>query len=423
MRKIKILQDVVDFGLCTGCGACYSACQRGGVSLVNIESVGIRPRFDSSRCASCTECLSICPGYTVDSEQIKGVPSKQTEADHEFGPALAIWEGYAADPEIRHKASSGGILSALALYCLEQEDMAFVLHTGMNEAEPWMNQTVQSRTRQDLLSRTGSRYAPASPCEGLAAVEQSDRSCVFIGKPCDTTAAMALRRQRPELDQKLGLVLTFFCAGTPSTKGTLNLINELAFSTSDVGEVRYRGVGWPGRFRVHSKDRIREGSLSYEESWGQLTRYRPFRCNICPDGLGRVADISCGDAWEGYGDSTDSGRSIVIVRTLRGQEILHRAIAARYVELAALNAGAVFSAQKNLLGKRRELFGRLLAMKLLLLPVPRYHGFSLFRSWIRLPFLRKARTVLGTLRRLIQYGLWRKRALFTRPEADPESDL
>ena len=145
-----------------------------------------------------------------------------------------------------------------------------------------------------------------------------------------------------------------------------------------------------------------------------MTSYRPLRCNLCPDGLGRIADISCGDAWESYGVLNDTGRSIVIPRTRRGQEIVQRAMAKKYIELIPLKAAAVSSAQGNLLTRRREIFGRIFAMKLLLIPTPRYVGFSLFRSWICLPLLEKARTVLGTLRRLVQQGLWRRRPLFER---------
>lgn len=411
LRKIKSIQDVVDWGLCVGCGACYSACREGAVELVNVESIGIRPQFNSEKCASCISCLSICPGFLVDSEQVGRDMPKQTEADHEFGPALELWEGFAVDPEVRYKASSGGILSALALYCLEQENMAFVLHAGMDESSPWENRTVQSRTKHDILSRAGSRYAPASPCEGLRKIEESDRPCVFIGKPCDATAAMALRRERPELDKKLGLVLTFFCAGTPSTEGTKDLIKDLGFDQDQVGEVRYRGEGWPGEFKVRSKDGSRESALSYERSWGKLTSYRPLRCNICPDGLGRIADISCGDAWESYGGQGDQGRSIVLVRTLRGQEILHRALKMRYVELTPIEPTAVFKAQKNLLARRRELFGRLLAMQLIMVPTPRYIGFSLFHGWARLSWVEKARTVLGSLRRLVMRGMWKRSSI------------
>ena len=454
LSRIKTLKDVVDWGLCTGCGACYYACARGGISLVNVESVGIRPRFETAECAACTACLAICPGYQVDarpapepgsvcprplgarSNELDGArdnpepgsvcprplggeghrvrgSAEASKADREFGHALEIWEGYAADPEIRHYASSGGILSALALYCLEKEGMEFVLHSAMDEAKPWANRTVQSRTRSEILACTGSRYSPASPCDGLRAIEESDGPCVFIGKPCDVAAVNSLRSARPALNRHLGLVLTFFCAGTPSSRGTLNLIESLGVSPQDeIRSVRYRGEGWPGRFKVVSGDSGEEKSLSYMDSWGRLAHDRPLRCHLCPDGLGQVADISCGDAWEKFENNGDSGRSIVLVRTERGRAILHRAIAANYVELKPVSSQAVLAAQPNLLSRRRELFGRLLAMRLLRIPIPRFRGFSLFQSWKRLPRRKEVQTILGTVRRIVFRGMWRRRPVF-----------
>ena len=410
-RRIQTLKDVVDWGLCTGCGACYYACSRQGISLVNIEAVGIRPQFDSAACAGCTDCLAICPGYSVNGGLVTGQVADQAEADPAVGPALEVWEGYAGDPEIRYQGSSGGVLSALALYCLEHENMDFALHTAMDEAKPWANQTVQSRNRRELLARTGSRYAPASPCDGLGLIEASPRPCVFIGKPCDTAAVSMLRQQRPELDRKLGLVLTFFCAGTPSTQGTLDLLKGLDFPSAEVAAVRYRGEGWPGEFKVRSQKEAPGKSLSYAESWARLTGYRPLRCHLCPDGLGRVADISCGDAWERLNHGPDPGRSIVVVRTRRGQEILHRARAAKYVELEPVGVSAVRVAQPNQIQRHRELLGRLLGMRLLLVPTPQFVACSLSRAWGELPFLRKVRTVLGTLRRVVLRGLWRRRPI------------
>lgn len=337
--------------------------------------------------------------------------AKKSVADHEFGPALEIWEGYAADPEIRFRASSGGLLTALSLYCLEHENMGFVLHTGMNEQKPWLNQTVKSRNREELLSQTGSRYAPASPCDGLKEIAESDRPCVFVGKPCDTAAAALARKQNPELDRKLGLVLAFFCAGTPSTKGTLDLVTSLGPATDSLTALRYRGEGWPGRFRVSVDGKEFTRSLSYQESWGQLTKYRPLRCHICPDGLGRVADLACGDAWEQYDGGPDPGRSIVLVRTERGQKLLRRAREAGYVILQRIDAKAVQAAQVNLLSRRHEIFGRLLARRLLLIPTPNYIGFSLFGAWMQLPLAYKLRTIFGSLTRIIQRKQWQRQPL------------
>lgn len=412
IRKIKTLKDVVDWDLCTGCGACYYACDNRGVKLVNIEGVGIRPHFESEACAACTDCLSICPGYSVDVMAKAQAAAAAADWTDECGSALEIWEGNATDQEIRYRASSGGVLSALATYSLEQENMAFILHTGVDSEKPWLNKTVQSRSRSEILSRTGSRYAPASPCDGLGAIESSDRPCVFIGKPCDTTAVSKLRQHRPELDKKLGLVLSFFCAGTPSTKGTLNLIKELDVPIDSIGGVRYRGEGWPGRFKVTYDQNSKQKSMSYDESWGKLSHYRPLRCHLCPDGVGRVADISCGDAWENYTADGNAGRSIVIVRTERGREILHRAIAAKYVELTPATKETIVAAQPNLLDKRRQLFGRLAGLRLFLIPVPQFHGFSLLQAWLTLPVTQKMRSIAGTMKRVVVRNLWQRRRIF-----------
>lgn len=414
MSRAKTIQDVVDFGMCVGCGACHYACDHGAVSLINVPTVGIRPRFNTIVCASCTECLPICPGHFVDGDEVMAGAARQTEADHEFGPTLEIWEGYAADPEIRFKGSSGGLLSALSLFCLERKDMSFVLHAGMDEEKPWLNKTLRSFNREDLMKRAGSRYAPASPCDRLAEVERSERPCVFIGKPCDTTAVSRLRQERPELDRKLGLVMTFFCAGAPATQGTLDLLKSLDLSPEEIDTLRYRGEGWPGRFRALYQGRKKDRSMSYEESWGRLTGYRSMRCNLCPDGLGRVADISCGDAWESHRkEGQDAGRSIVLVRTERGRAIVREAIEAGYVMLEPISATNVLRAQESLLQRRRVLFGRLIALKAFRIPVTQFQNFSLLRSWLKISIVSQTKSVLGTMRRILRRGLWRRKPLFT----------
>lgn len=381
---------------------------------MNVESTGIRPRFLRGDCASCTKCLSICPGYRVEVQ-----PAAMSQTNGGVGPALEIWEGYASDTELRHHASSGGLISALALYCLEKEGMEFVLHTAASGSSPWTNRTVLSRTRAELLARTGSRYAPASPCNGLAAIERSNRPCVFVGKPCDAAAVRSLRRERPDLDQKVGLVLTFFCAGTPSSIGTLNILHSIGVKPNEIRGLRYRGQGWPGRFKVEEGCPSHEHSLTYEESWGQLAGYRPLRCHLCPDGLGQVADLACGDAWHSFSGDGDPGRSIILVRTAWGREVLHRAMAARYIQLQPLDTQAVLNAQHSLLQKRSELFGRLLAMRFLSVPTPTFPGFPLFREWLRIPLLRKLRTILGTAKRVALRGQWKRQPLF--PERDKKS--
>lgn len=417
--SLKSFSDVVDWGLCTGCGACAYASTNGAVRMVHVESEGFRPVFDGAPQRRSDDAMEICPGYQVNGELQTGPVRKQTEADHEFGPTLEIWEGWASDPQVRFRASSGGLLSALSLYCVEVGGFKGVIHAGMDPRKPWMNHNYVSRNRADVLARAGSRYAPSAPCAALSDIADGDGPYVFIGKPCDASAVSELIRREPELRRKIGLVLTFFCAGTPSTQGTLNLLDQLEVDRNRVKEIHYRGEGWPGEFRVISKGEDKTKTLSYQESWRRLTSYRPLRCNLCPDGLGRVADIACGDAWEQYAQDGDPGRSLVLVRTERGRELLEKARRSGYTTLERTGADNVLRAQVSLLGRRRALFGRLAAFRILGVPVPLYRGFSLFHSWRHIGLKEQLRTVLGTLSRIVRRGwLKRRRAGSSHPASE-----
>lgn len=411
MRKIKGLKDVVDWGLCTGCGACAYFCDKDAVAMQHIREIGVVARVDISRCGECRECLKFCPGYGVNSRGIKRDFPGGGSFDPLIGPYGKIWEGYAVDREIRYHASSGGILSALALYCIKEEGMNFVLHTAMAADSPWKNISVRSYNREDIIESTGSRYAPSSPCAQLELIENSDAPCVFIGRPCDTAAVLSMRSLRPKLDANIGLALTFFCAGPPCVQGTINLVKQIGINPDNVTSIRYRGNGWPGRFTV-TCDNGSQKTLSYEESWGKLAKnHRSMRCHLCPDGLGECADVACGDAWHRKNEEENLGLSLVLARTNRGLELVDKARNAGYLNLAASKPSDVIAAQ-GLTGRRKIVHGRLSARKLFAIPGPRFTGFSLKLSWRRLSFKEKAKTVIGTCKRIITRRLWYPRSPF-----------
>lgn len=398
-RRPATLEDVVAAQLCCGCGACAAFCDRGVVSLLNDEALGIRPVFAEGGCGECRDCLALCPGAVLDYDRLR---EQHTGPWHPLlGPYLEVFEGYATDPEMRFRASSGGVLSAIALYCLEQEGMEAVFHTAMDEKKPWLNRTARSTTREAILRSAGSRYAPSSPCEALREIETAKNSCVFIGKPCDAAAVYHARHIRPKLDRTLGLVLSFFCAGTPVTKATLDYLALASVSQETVNSIRYRGNGWPGNFEVLYEGGQSKREYSYKESWGWLARQRrPFRCSLCPDGMGEFADISCGDAWHLHRGEDNPGVSSIVVRTPRGREILNRAINAGYVCLQPSDPERILSGQ-GLQKRRKELHGRLLALRLTGWPRPFYRGLDAAALWRDLPLWEKIRVTAGTARRVI----------------------
>lgn len=393
---------MVRWRLCLGCGACAAICPDHAIALVDEPAEGIRPVVRAGNCGTCRDCLQVCPAFENDQSEARRRSNISAELFSRWGPVLEIWEGHAAFADIRFKGASGGALTALALYCLEQRSMYGVLHIGQDPENPIRNKTTLSRTRTDLVGRTGSWYAPASACDSLYLIEQAPAHCVFIGQPAEVVALRKVQRLRPALHQNVGLALSFFCAGSPSTRGTLDLLARLGVAPADVATFRYRGKGWPGEFTVVKRgDTAPSFRMSYRDSWGFLQAYRPYSTHLCPDGTGEEADISCGDPWYREVKDGEPGSSLVVVRTELGREIVRGAIQAGYVKLSPAGPWKLEQSQKNLLNKRRAVWGRLLAFKVFGLPTPRLRGFSLFGLWLGLPFKDKLRSTLGTARRII----------------------
>jgi coenzyme F420 hydrogenase subunit beta len=76
-------------------------------------------------------------------------------------------------------------------------------------------------------------------------------------------------------------------------------------------------------------------------------------------------------------------------------------MAAGYLTLQPAESWKLMRSQKNLIAKRGAIGGRVAVMKLLGLPVPRLHGFSLFQNWWQLSSGEKLRSTFGTVRRII----------------------
>jgi len=424
-KHIRHAVDVARWRLCVGCGACGSICPEGKIRLQNVVDEGIRPIWVQGKyakgginCIDCGICLAVCPGLqmTPYNDGVKGT-AKAGNGIKKWGHVLELWEGYASDPEIRYKGSSGGLCTALSLFCLEEGRAGGVLHIGRDKDVPWKNRTYFSTDREELVARAGSRYAPASPCDRLGEIEAYSKPTVFIGKPCDVAALRMAQNQLPALLEKVALAVGFFCAGTPATIGTLDLLQKYSVKPSDLSAFRYRGFGWPGMATALFKDDHKTPlQLSYEDCWGFVQKYRPFRCYLCPDITAESADISVGDPWCRERGENEPGRSLILIRTERGREVFQEALAKGYINAEQTDPEIILRSQKNLLGKRQAIWGRLLAMKMFGIPTPNYEGYYLYENWLDLPLKEKVRSIAGTIRRIIQRKYYRPMDLWKGAE-------
>jgi coenzyme F420 hydrogenase subunit beta len=415
MRQITSIKDVVDRHMCMGCGTC-AAVRPDVVRMVDTVAHGKRPVIaDGTDKETVQELVGTCPGRSIDAAPATDADAARSYDHAAWGPVLEVWEGHATDPELRHQGSSGGVVSALSLFCIEEKGYPGAVQVRARADQPLLNESVISRCRSDVLASTASRYAPASPCERLADLSASRRPHVFVGKPCDVAGAARFAARDEAATSGIGLSISIFCAGTPSLAGTRELLAHLGVEQRDeVLEVRYRGRGWPGRmavrFRSARTGEIRTASTSYEEGWGDiLQKHTQWRCRVCADHIGEHADLSIGDPWYRPVAEGDAGQSLIVVRTDRGRQILREAVQAGVLQLEPRTLETLAASQPNLERTRGAVYARCLTARLAGAAAPRYRGAALHRVWWRaLSPTAKFKSFAGTMKRMFVKGLFRK---------------
>jgi coenzyme F420 hydrogenase subunit beta len=402
--QIGTIEDVVQRQLCTGCGACAFA-EPDRFRMKDVSSLGRRPVLRQNAVPESGAGMKVCPGIGLKHTFDRTDPELLLDMADGWGPVYAVWEGYAGDAAIQKAGSSGGAATALSLYCLENEGMGQVVHTAADQDAPYLNKTVFSKTREDILKTTGSRYAPASPCEGLSEIVASETPSVFVGKPCDVAATAKARGLDPALDRKLGLTIAFCCAGVPSTAGNLELARRHNANDPDkIKGLKYRGNGWPGMWELEFDGEDGEpqrAELTYADSWGFIHKFRQWRCYICPDHSGEFADIGVGDPWYRPVEPGEPGKSLIVARTKRGLEIIERAAAAGYIVLETKDQTLLPRSQPHFLVARGNLWARLIVLRVMGAGVPDFRTFVTFRYWLQnLSFMDKLRSFVSTAKRV-----------------------
>ena len=312
---------------------------------------------------------------------------------------------------MRWRASSGGVLTAVLTWLVESGTVDAVIQAGASETDPASTSMYINSTVEEVVASAGSRYAPTAPLAVLPRVlGQHGSKYAFVGKPCDVAALRGVLESQPELRDRIAVIISFFCAGVPSQNATREIVEKMGIEPAEIRDFRYRGHGWPGALTV-TNSQGHQKSMSYSRSWGEILNKRlQFRCKICPDGIGELADIVCGDAWEtedGYPDFTERpGLSLVLSRTQIGESILRQSEEADYVELSPYDISHLADVQPYQRDRRRAILPRLAAMRIAGHAVPQYQGFSLLQNALRAGPIFFMRQFFGMLSRL-----WRKKLL------------
>jgi len=377
---------------CIGCGLCSSVLKFDFYLDKNGFNRPIIPNeFDNKKIEE------ICPIFFNKDEKIYGFSQK----------GLEFFQGYSNDESVRYKSSSGGIISALLIYLLENKVVDGVIQIRVSEDDFLKNSAFVSHNKEDVLKCCGSRYAPASPLQNLNRILNDQKKYAFVGKPCDVRALKKFLLINPKFKNKFIFCISFFCAGTPSLNATYELIDKMGSCTSQMHSLKYRGEGWPGKATIIEKNGNHK-FMNYEESWEKiLGRKKEQFCRICPIGMGEYADITCGDYWDLDSNMKPTfeekdGKNVIVARTISGKELMYKATKSGYITFSKIDSSELKFIQPYQYTRQATLTAQCKALKILGKYVPDYNIESLKYIRKRIKFKIRIRYFFGTCKRIIK---------------------
>ena len=232
--------------------------------------------------------------------------------------AFAAWSN---DEDVRLSSSSGGLFTELARSVIDNGGAV----AGCVWGEHLTPEHLLAHSLADVEKMRGSKYVPSRVGniyqEGIALLNDSEKTLLFSGTPCQVAAMDAALR--PEQRTRV-LLVECICHGVPSLHVFHRYIDEL-FGGEKVASYTFRdkSFGWQSVLAVsaHGKrHHVTAPKDAFFKGFAIHHLYLMELCYQCPFArLPRVADISMGDFWGCPEQLHDKrGVSVVLVNTEKG---------------------------------------------------------------------------------------------------------
>lgn len=357
---IATAADVAAQGLCTQCGVCASACPFANIRIKRDAHWRYVPEITDA--ALCREkcsgiCVQVCGGVHEDTA-LWNMPEFARDSYQEWllGKIRSVRIGYAADAHIRLRGSSGGVVTALLLYLLENKIIDGALVIGAYDPARGEHVPFIARTPAELASAWGSKYYPMPLGLHFRNMMNSGEKYAVVLMGCHMRSLRRMEQRFPALKRAIVLRIGLICGYCSGFKAVLDQAREWGIADfSEVTALNYRKGLWPGNFHIGTLRGDREQVI-----YDFLLRL-PFttniRCMVCSDLMNDCSDITVGDAWlPEFTGKRDAGWSIAALRSPEAEEMVDRAMTGGALKMLASNPETFARSQEKPLRYKKTAF-------------------------------------------------------------------
>jgi len=371
------LDTVFKQNLCNRCGTCVGL-SNGRIVFTDKAGRYLPKIIDDLDQEESARLFKVCSGKGFNFPEYRKVIYGDEGQFHPFiGNYRNIYVGYSNDPEIRYKSASGGILSAILIWLLDNRMIDGAVVLKMSDQEPWLTQPTIATTRNEILEAAQSKYIISSVNEILPEISSFKGNLAYVGIPGQVQSIRMLQRMKDPSVARIKYIFGPFYGNTLHFTSIKSFLRS--YGIHDYHEVKklyFRHGEWPGKMRIELKS-------------GRVIELPKFHANylipfhilknslLCTDLSNEFTDLSGGDAWAPNYEERGLGFSMIIPRSEQGQKILMDMHKDRVISLEEINEKqAIIMHSHGYDLKKNGTFIRLRLRKFFGLPVPDY-GYEL----------------------------------------------
>ena len=360
---VHTIDDVVERGMCIGCGACSVATK--GAVVVTLGRAGVF-EADLSGASDVDRRVAsrVCPfsDDAVDGNQLEP-PSMDgiSEYDDRIGWFTKLYVGRRTSDDFLEGSSSGGVCTWLLKDLMDRGEIDAVIHVGGDSEIGQLFGYCISDSTEQLFARRKSIYSATTMRDVLEQVKHREQRFVLVGVPCFIRAARLLAAEDASLGLRIKYYFGLVCGHMKSQLYAESLAWQVGISPGQLEGVDFR-VKSSGRaasdydfaaWSTSSHQRVLiPTSALIGANWGHAAM-QPEACNFCDDIFAETADVAFGDAWLAKFADEWRGTSLVVSRRPELDALLNEGAMAGYLDLESCTLDEAVEAQAGNFRHRR----------------------------------------------------------------------
>ena len=367
--QVKDIQNIVKRGVCVGCGVCAST--KNSPFYMALDATGrYQPKLieqNTSLHSINLSSSSVCPfdNAAVNEDYIASklfgaIP--EIKKDKYLGYYVSTFVGSVNSDIIRLNSGSGGMVTWLLIYLLENKFIDGVIHVIPTGSSCVLFRYGVSKTKEEILNGAKSKYYPVEISKVIQEIRNTSFRYAIVGVPCFIKGIRLLALEDKDIREKIKYFIGLVCGHLKTDRYAKSLAWQVGISPDKIQSIDFRvklseeranryGVRITGEIGGEVVDRTIKLNKTIVGNWGYgLFRY--LACDFCDDVMAETADISFGDAWLPEYIDDYRGTNIVVIRNPQIQSIINSNT--NTLNISKISAEKIYESQIGGFRHRRE---------------------------------------------------------------------